>query len=415
MGNDPVRHLKYFAFLLFGLCAGLPSAQAQEAHDNVRKGLLHLFGTGTPGLSTHPNFGRADGVETQGTGFFVSADGLILTTRHFLDPLEKAEARQIRITAAIGGASSRRIPLLVASDLPSVDLLLLKANMPFDMDPPEPLKIGRTSNFDRSNPTPLFTSGFHDKNYRKLEASFNDAQSDDVAYAWTLNVKTNPGQSGSPVYDAEGTVLGIIKATARSDDELTLMIPVDFAMPLIGHLEIDRLNRQIKLLTSILGEMTQNDPPLNKRLNAIEENLSELGQHFTWTATTLPDGSIAVQYEKLIGGGTQINEIRVQLKPIMRFRENGRTVTRAQRPLKLGSGENNEFTRLDDNGDARIGKFLVPDVFAKLKNLTETFSDVSPDEPFPNLELTVVPVVDDTELDPRKFNLTPNFTVDLTQ
>ncbi len=398
-----------FSFiLLIGFAAGPQLAQATP-HDDVKPGLIYLKASGTAGKEGHPKRGVKGGVISQGTGFFVGKDGFILTTRHFLDPLEDAEARQVTITASIGGASSDDIPVLIASELKRVDLLLLKANMPFDKPAPKPLQIGRPSQYNRENPTPLFTSGFHGETYRRKEVEFNASESDDFPYAWTVNVKTNSGQSGSPVYDGDGRVLGVVKATAKEDDELTLIVPIDYAMPLIGHLEIDRLNEQVEWLMGVVDGLTPEDPPLHLRLKGIEENIHQLSSRFTWTAFTAADGTLRIRYEKLIGGGAQIGDITIQVKPYIRFKEDGEIKTQATRPLKLTDNGKNLFERRNLDESERIGEFLIPDVQSKLDALKDVFADVPPDEPYRNIEVTILPTVGGETLETRRLSVVPTY------
>ncbi|MBW4709969.1 serine protease [Roseobacter sp. YSTF-M11] len=401
--------IRVFFVIFWGLLAAPLMAQ-ETPHDIVKTGLIYLQASGTAGKEGHPKRGVKGGVISQGTGFFVGKDGFILTTRHFLDPLEKAEARQVSITASIGGASSDDIPVQIASELDRVDLLLLKANMPFDKPPPNPLRIGRTSKYNRASPTALFTSGFHGETYRRKEVEFNASESADFPYAWTVNVKTNSGQSGSPVYDADGSVLGIVKATASEDDELTLMIPIDYAMPLIGHLEIDRLNERVELLMDVIGELTRDDPPLHLRLKGIEDNLTELSNRFTWSAFTAPDGTLRIRYEKLIGGGAQVDGIRINVRPYMRFLEdNGGTSTQPIKPLKLTENGSGFFDRKELDEEERVGEFLIPNVETKLVTLKDVLGNVSQDEPYRDLEVTIIPTVGEKTLDTKKLTVVPTF------
>ena len=398
-----------FLFVIIAAALALPVAAQETPHARVKPGLVYLEAKGTAGKAGHPKLGIAGGIVSQGTGFFVGTDGFILTTRHFLDPLEDAEARQVTLTASIGGANSDDISVLVASELKRVDLLLLKANMPFDKPPPKPLALSSISKFDRNNPVALFTSGFHGTNFRQKEVEFNRPENGDFPYAWEINVKTNSGQSGSPVYDKNGRVLGIVKGTAREDDELTLMIPVDFAMPLIGHLEINRLNAQVEVLKAILGEMTRDDPPLHERLRGIEDNMVELSNRFTWSARTQPNGDLIVRYEKLISGGTQIDSVEVKVTPnVRKTGANGQFVSQGG-PLRLGAGKTIVIEEKLANSDDRVGEFVVPRVQEKLELLVGADADIYSNDPFRDLDVIVIPAVNGSELVTKSLTVIPNY------
>lgn len=396
-------------FTIIVVCLALPIAAQETPHTRIKPGLVYLEAKGTAGKEGHPKLGLTGGVISQGTGFFVGTDGFILTTRHLLDPLEEAEARQVTLTASIGGASSDDIPVLIASELNRVDLLLLKANMPFDKPPANPLTLGSTSKFDRNTPPELFTSGFHGSNFRQKEVEFNRSENGNFPYAWEINVKTNSGQSGSPVYDKDGKVLGIIKGTAREDDELTLMIPIDFAMPLIGHLEINRLNAQVELLKAILGEMTRDDPPLHERLQGIEESMTELSSRFTWSAQTSPDGQMVIRYEKLISGGAQVDNIRVRITPNVRKVGANGAFVQPSSPLKLPIGAGGLVDQKILDADERVGEFIIPGVREKLVLMTELFGDIYTEDPFRDLEITIIPAVDGKALNTQKLTVIPTY------
>lgn len=391
----------------------LPVSAQDTPHTKIRKGLLHLEAKGTASKAGHDLIGVTDGVISQGTGFFVGEDGFILTTRHFLDPLEKAEALGVTITASIGSADSDPIPVLIASELKRVDLMLLKANMPFDKPPPVPLTMGRTSTFDPNDPIELFTSGFHGDNYRQKTVEFNRADNDLFPFAWEFNVKTNSGQSGSPVYDAEGNVIGVIKGTLRTDDELTLMIPIDFAMPLIGHLEIDRLKDRVNLLLGVIGEMTADDPPLHDRLRGIEDNMTELSNRFTWSAYTHQNGDLVVRYEKLISGGTQIDNVRVKVTPNMRVRgPDGLLVTQGS-PLRLGGNSTLLVSDKFLDPDERIGEFVVRGVREKLNQLVQVDGSIYIDDPYRDLEVSVIPAAQGKNLNTKNLTVIPTYKWDV--
>jgi len=393
------------------------TVRAQEpAHDAVRASLVHLSVSGTP--QSGPNTGVDGGVLSQGTGFVVSSDGFILTTRHLFAPLEKVDAVNVIVVGRFADAGATAMPVQFVSDLPRLDLALLRADVPFGTAPPPALEIGSTATVDRGAPPSILTSGFSGDNYRRRVAEYNDAESAHVPYAWTLNVKTNDGQSGSPVYterDGEVQVIGVVKATAREDDELTLMIPIEYSMPLIGHLRFQALSDRLDRLTRLIGDMTEGDPPLFPRIEKIEGDVEEIGSHFTWHAESASNGSIIIRYEKIISGGPHVDRIRVNMTPYMRFHDeegdgNGEGVvfTTAATDLRLPGG--GRFEREMAGPESGVGEFVIPGVATLLKTLVDlTARAVGGAEPYRDVEISLVPFVGDQALLPRKLFVVPDF------
>ena len=418
MAVSKSRHALVFVLtLLLGGGAPTVAAVANEAkiHDEVRKSLVHLTATGTP--ETGPTAGQPNGAATQGTGFFVSNDGLILTTAHFFDPLRKVAAFNIEIKAAIGGPGTPAIPVRFISDLPRLDLMLLRADLPFGMAAPAALKVGSTTMVDPATPPTFLTSGFHDVNYRRKSADLNDLKSAAILYAWTLNVKTNPGQSGSPVYiekDDAPVVVGVIKGVSSKDDELTLMIPIEYSLPLIGHLKFQELNDRIDKLVKFIGKVTDEKPPLSLRVKDIEDNVQELEKKFTWGAETTRDGSIRIWYEKLISGDTQVDNIQLQVIPYIREYDTNkkRNISASQgSSLRLRDDGGNEFEWSKPGDERRAGEFVIPGIKERLKFVLRSRAlAVGGKEPFRNLSLIFVPTVGDQQLSSKTISIVPTYT-----
>ena len=347
-------------WLVAGCFGGIASAN-EAIHDKVDKSLVYLEaeGEGTVGQS----LGLP--IKTQGTGFFIGDGGYILTTAHFFDPLKDAFATNTKIHARFVGTGVGMADVLYVSELASLDLVLLRAFLPRNIDFPASLEIGSSKDIDLAKPG-LLTSGYDKIEYRRKKLELNNRSSKLAPYAWTMNGKSNSGQSGSPVYidkDGEPLVVGVLKATAREDDTLTLMIPIENSFPLIGHFkmremqedmaglrgEIVRLEKIIgeteevpeRSVTSKIGDVSgsidriwtalgpltenDNDPPLFDRVDYVEDSVNEIAETFDWEAQTDPEsGTLVVAYEKLISGGPQIDEVSIKITPEFYLRKGSR-------------------------------------------------------------------------------------------
>lgn len=385
-----------------------------QAHTDVHKSIVHLTVKATArkgGLA-----GQKDAIESQATGFFVSKDGFILTTEHFFDPLFKSKAVNLTITASIGDAGATKLPVQFVSELRQLDLMLLKANITFGFSTPiVPLNVGSTAKLDPVSPPEFLTSGFHSNNYLRKHGTLNEPESEDVPYAWTINIKTSSGQSGSPVYVIENdqpTVVGVIKGVLKTDDELTHMIPIEYSMPLIGHFKLQELIDKVDRLTRIVGKIPGDKKPLHDRLNGVEDNLKEVGSQFEWSAASRKDDALVVKYKKIIGDGPQIDSILLTVTPIIKMKGGPDGPGNSTMPeIGLNDDGEDQFTRFSLSDDNRIGEFVIPGVGEKLRNLLAVFKNkaVGGAEPFSALKLSIVPVVGAEFLPSESMRMVPAY------
>ena len=222
-----------------------PAAAQSGAHQTVRQNLAYLTMSGAP--TDGENIGQPAGVQSQATGFFVGNEGFILTSEHFFDPIRKAAATNLVIEAQLGGPGGQMFPVSFVSALPDVDLVLLRANVPFGTAAPPGLTIGNTALLEPEDDRDFLTSGFNGEDYVPDAGKLIERGNRQVPFAWTLKLTVGGGQSGSPVYivgDAgQVEVVGVVKASTGQNHDRTLIVPIEYAMPLIGHFKIDALEQ----------------------------------------------------------------------------------------------------------------------------------------------------------------------------
>ncbi len=299
--------MRLLAVLLVGIQALHGAALAQDAqttaHEQVRRSLLHLTASGQIQDQREP-------IVTQGTGFFVSDQGYALTTAHLLNEQKRKGAINIVLQARIADSGAAPLPAAVISTLPDLDLMLLRVLIPVGQPGAVPLEIGSADTLRQGEMPMLLTSGFFNALYRKQKAEVNDTTGSTVPYAWNLNVETNGGQSGGPVYYLDGSnvrVIGLLKSTAGGTNTFAQMIPIDYAMPLIGHLRMDRLEaevfrlrEEVAQLRIRLGDSAPNDPPLIPRVQRMEPIVSEVRQHVSWQPEVEEDGALTIIGRRLV-------------------------------------------------------------------------------------------------------------------
>jgi hypothetical protein len=195
------------------------SAEANRAYEASRPGVVKIV---------WQNAGRGG----LGTGFFVStARGLVLTNNHVVvddrdtenDPSDDIPVENVQVTFADGAQSGGR----VVARHPSRDLALVRVERPSPnarellfapSDPSvgqEVVLIGHPAGFDWTLST------------ARIAASRSDAEG-----PWLqLDGPVNPGNSGGPVLDKQGNVLGVIEARFDESKSGRVLFNIGVAIP----------------------------------------------------------------------------------------------------------------------------------------------------------------------------------------
>jgi len=175
-----------------------------------------------------------------GTGFFITADGYLLTAAHVIEKASKVDIL----------ANSARLPAKVIRVDSRNDLALLKVNGHFTA---LPLSNDRSINIG----TDAFTIGFPNilqqgkapKLTKGSISSKNGLRDDPSSYQ--ISAAIQPGNSGGPLLDFHGNVLGLIQG--KLDDVNTLLmtgtlpqnvnyaLKTEYILPLLGNIPKESL------------------------------------------------------------------------------------------------------------------------------------------------------------------------------
>jgi len=183
--------------------------------------------------TTPPPAKSRPGKESLGSGFFISADGLVATCYHVV-----SEVRQASVTLKDGTV----LPVLglVASD-PEADLAILKVGKPTDplpftdvpgppfkflpLGPPilppigaEVYAIGSPKGLANTLSKGIVSA------HRKMGANLALIQ---------ITAPVSPGSSGGPLVSEDGLVVGVIAATMLRAQNINFAIPVSLLRPLV--------------------------------------------------------------------------------------------------------------------------------------------------------------------------------------
>ena len=222
---------------------GLPPGMEQDPFFQFFRGL-----PGFPGGPQGPQPFRG-----QGSGFIVSSDGLILTNAHVV-----REARDVTVrlsdrrefTAKVLGTdpvTDVAVLRIEAKDLPTVQL-----GDPKRLEVGDPvLAIGAPFGFEQTA-----TQGIVSAKGRSLPG-------DTVVPFIQTDAAVNPGNSGGPLFDAAGNVVGInaqIYSRTGGYQGLAFAIPIDVAMKVkdqivaTGHATHARLGVTVQELNQTLAD-----------------------------------------------------------------------------------------------------------------------------------------------------------------
>lgn len=204
---------KLFSALLILLCC--LSAQAENDHVRIAR-------DNAPAVVA-VNTVRKDGSTFTGTGFVLTPDGLIATTRHVSD-----DTLYINITFNNGVVSGEAVTVLSAGD---VDLSLLKIqalNLPT-------VRLADSDKVQTGQPITVIG------NPRRLQNTvtaglISQVRKKSNGVIWhQISAPISPSSSGSPVFNADGEVISIAFASysGNNNQNLNFAVPSNYLAKLV--------------------------------------------------------------------------------------------------------------------------------------------------------------------------------------
>ncbi len=161
-----------------------------------------------------------------GSGFFVSADGLIVTNKHVVSD-EQAEY------TVISGDGTEYPAKVLARD-PSNDIALIKIegnNFPvLPLGDSDRIRVGETI-IAIGNPLGEFENsvsrGIISGLKRSLEAGSGRGDSEHLSGIIQIDAAINPGNSGGPLLNLSGEVVGVNVAMAQGAENIGFSLPIN--------------------------------------------------------------------------------------------------------------------------------------------------------------------------------------------
>lgn len=197
-----------------------------------------------------------------GTGFIISADGLILTNKHVVGSAEEKSA-QYQVVLASG---KEYYAQLIGKD-PINDLAVLKIfdkNLPsVELGDSDTLEIG-TSVIAIGNVLGKYqnsvTKGIVSGLERNLIASDSTGNMQNLSNTIQTDAEINLGNSGGPLITLEGRVIGVNVAIDEAGKSIGFAIPINDAKPVIksvkerGLIIRPRLGVRYVMITPVMAE-----------------------------------------------------------------------------------------------------------------------------------------------------------------
>lgn len=170
----------------------------------------------------------ASGAVYEGTGFLVDEPGLIVTNAHVVGMLEPNSRKPLQVDVTINSgepdSKTYRDQVLGADRGSDLAVLRIQAN-----GLPQPLKLGTAKNLTELEEVYIFGFPFGRRLGKNITISKSSVSSLRKSAAGSItriqvNGGMSPGNSGGPVTDAEGQVLGVAVAVIKNSS-------INFAIP----------------------------------------------------------------------------------------------------------------------------------------------------------------------------------------
>lgn len=169
----------------------------------------------------------ADGAISQGSGFFGVEPNVVLTNAHVIGMLRPGSRRPQKIEVVLnsGAADERKLPANVLGVDRHSDLAVLRVDAA-DLPPPLPVRSAR--NLQLTQQVYVFGFPFGADLGKEITVSHSSVSSLRWEHGMLAKVQVNggmhPGNSGGPVVDAYGNVVGVAVSILRATQ-------INFAVP----------------------------------------------------------------------------------------------------------------------------------------------------------------------------------------
>jgi len=231
-----------------------------------------------------------------GTGFLVSAAGLVVTNKHVIAPEPDSEP-EVKINGAIGSQQAQHSPMhwLANSDITDIAILQFSDTSRTW----KPVVVGNPWQTDVGHPLCSMSFPF-DVEFIMARGVITGKGAPNGW--WYSDMPSNPGDSGAPVFDASDGKVVALKVGDRDDAKgLSYAIPINLGGSLLGDyagIDVPREHDRADSATAIQYsngtiECKLSDKPFARGYCSVKQCPG--GQWIRGSATLLPSGEVVVK------------------------------------------------------------------------------------------------------------------------
>ncbi|MBN9117913.1 MAG: serine protease [Planctomycetes bacterium] len=173
-----------------------------------------------------------DGTGATGSGFFAGKPGYVVTNAHVIGygPVRVTEPEKVEVVVDSGEPGERAVTAKVFGLDAELDLAVLRVEM---RDMPPPLPFGRAEGLVETQEVVIFGYPFGESLGKNVSINPTTVSSLRKANGSVETVQLagglNPGNSGGPVTNKKGEVIGVSVAKFRGTDTIGFAIPAEVA------------------------------------------------------------------------------------------------------------------------------------------------------------------------------------------
>ncbi len=199
------------------------SASGQRIYDDTRAKLLQV----------RTLLKEQDSQASVGSGFVVSADGLAITNYHVVSQFAlRPERYRLSYTMAEGRTGT--LELLAIDAIHDLALVRLRPAAGSDAAAALPTLAFRPAAQALSRGERIFSLGNPlDVGFAVVEGNYNGLVERSYLPQIFFSGSLSPGMSGGPALDAQGRAIGINVAARRDGEQVSFLVPAEFARALI--------------------------------------------------------------------------------------------------------------------------------------------------------------------------------------
>jgi len=248
--------------------------------------------------------GKTDSGDTLGSGFIASKDGKIVTNLHVIRNMKTATVQ------LANGEIFDSMSVLATDERRDLAVIHIAG---FDL---AALDLGNSNSVTVGEPVVIVGSprGLGGTVTAGILSSIRD--SGDGFKVLQTDAAVNPGNSGGPLVNGKGQVIGVVSFKLRSSEGLNFAIPINYVAGLLNepHDPISLELMRNRLSPKAATERSGASPSLNETLDWLKEKIPLAANHYVTVVDSQADGRLAALAEALVGKWKDVSETTIPIR-----------------------------------------------------------------------------------------------------